>query len=355
MNCKIKLLASAATGLIAVAASPAFAAGTLQGTSITNTVTVNYQVGGVAQTAKSASDTITVDRKVLVTVAAAATTTSVVPGQIDAVTRFTVTNGSNDTIDILLGAAQLANGTAAPHGTDAFDTTGVRIYLDKAGGTMGSYDAGDTLVTSLDEVAPDVTLTVFVVSSIPAATTNGQVSAHSLTATAAAGGVAGTQGAVLANTTGANTAGVDNVFADIAGTDDAATDGKHSARNDYTVSAPVLTITKTSKLVSDPINLTSNPKAIPGAVIEYCITVANAAGGATATGLTISDILPTQVNYNANSIFRNGTVTSGVCNADGAALADTTGYNSTTKTVSGSLSDIAASEARTLRFQATIN
>lgn len=341
MNSKIKLLASAATGLIAMAATPAFAAGTIQGTSITNTVTVNYQVGNVNQTAKSDSNTITVDRKVIVTVAAVGGTITVAPGQNNAVTTFTVTNGSNDTIDILLSAAQLA--------TDAFDTTNLKIYLDKAGSPAG-YDATDTEVSSLDEVAPDTGRTVFVVSSIPADRTNGQVSAHSLTATAAEGHAVGTQGIGLVNTTGANTAGVDNVFADLAGTDDLATDGKHSARNSYTVSAPELTITKTSKLISDGYNTAANAKAIPGAVLEYCITVANATGGATATGVSISDTLPAEVTYNTNSILVNGTNCS-----TGTALADSTGYDSTGKKVSGSLDDIAASQARTLRFQATIN
>lgn len=36
-----------------------------------------------------------------------------------------------------------------------------------------------------------------------------------------------------------------------------------------------LSITKVSSLISDPVNLTSNPKAIPGALVEYLISVAN--------------------------------------------------------------------------------
>ena len=61
---------------LTAAASPALAAGTAAGSSITNNVTVNYQVGGIAQTATSATNTFTVDRKINVTVAEVGTTTT---------------------------------------------------------------------------------------------------------------------------------------------------------------------------------------------------------------------------------------------------------------------------------------
>src|SRR3546814_5087138 len=52
------------SALSSVAAVPAFAAGTTAGTTITNTATVDYQVGGVAQGQQSASNNFTVDRKI---------------------------------------------------------------------------------------------------------------------------------------------------------------------------------------------------------------------------------------------------------------------------------------------------
>lgn len=42
-----------------------------------------------------------------------------------------------------------------------------------------------------------------------------------------------------------------------------------------------LSVTKISSLISDPVNLTSNPKAIPGALVEYLISVANNGTAAT--------------------------------------------------------------------------
>jgi hypothetical protein len=80
MTSKLKLLvASSAVPFIMFGATPAFAVGTAQGTGITNTVNVDYQVGGVAQTQKTAADTFVVDRKIIFTLAEKATigTTSV--------------------------------------------------------------------------------------------------------------------------------------------------------------------------------------------------------------------------------------------------------------------------------------
>lgn len=92
-------------------ASPALASGTASGTTINNTVSVNYKVGGVDQTATGASDSFKVDRKVNLTVAEVGTTTTEVsPGQTAAVTTFTVTNNSNATLDFALAAAQQTGG-----------------------------------------------------------------------------------------------------------------------------------------------------------------------------------------------------------------------------------------------------
>lgn len=49
------------------------------------------------------------------------------------------------------------------------------------------------------------------------------------------------------------------------------------AIHDFTLCRPItnLNVTKVSTIVSDPVNGTSNPKAIPGATIDYLITVGN--------------------------------------------------------------------------------
>ncbi len=352
MKINDKLLGTVgAAALAAVVASPAFASGTAAGSTITNTVTVNYQVGTVSQTATGASNNFVVDRKVNLTVAEVGTTTTQVsPGQLAAVTTFTVTNTSNATLDFALTAAQQVGSAGAHANTDTFDVTNVKIYVDSNGN--GVYDAGtDALVTYLDELAADTAKTVFVVADVPLSLTTGAVAAVTLTATGKEGGTAGSQGVALSETTTANTAGMDTVYADGAGATDSARNADFSAKDDYTVLAAALTVTKTSTVISDPLNGTTNPKAIPGATIEYCIIVSNAAGSATASSVAINDPLPSTVTYDSTyGIFLNGTVTSGTCNADGSA-----GGSYAPTTVSGTISSVAASETKTLRFRATIN
>jgi len=351
MTIRKTIRGASALTLATVMAAPAFAAGTTAGSSITNVATLNYQVGGVAQTALNASNTFVVDRRISLTITEPGNAaTTVVPGQTGAVTTFLVTNTSNAALDLGLTLAQAAGGTTAHGGTDNFDITGVGLFVDT--NANGTYEAGtDTAVTYLDEVAADASRTVFVVGSVPIARVNGDDAGVTLTAAAYAAGTAGTQGTIVTETAGANTAAMDTVFADAAGASDAARDGQFSARDDYIVSSALLTVTKTSRVISDPTNGTTNPKMIPGALVEYCIQLANAAGGATATSPAISDTLPAQTTYNAAfGIFLNGTVTAGSCNADG-----TTGGAFAAGVVSGTLNSIAAGTTRSLYFRATIN
>ena len=342
--------AASLVALSALAATPASAAGVTAGSSIQNTVNVNYKVGGVDQTQISASDTFTVDRKVNVTVTeVGATTTSVSPGQLAAVDTFTVTNNSNAVLDFALTAAQQTGGAGAHSNTDNFDVTNVRIYVDTNGN--GTYDAADTQVTYLDELGADQTKTVFIVSDIPLGRATGDVAAVTLTATGREGGTTGSQGIALVQTTGANTSGMDTVFADVAGATDAARDAAHSAKGDYTVLAAALTVTKVSSVISDPFNGTTNPKMIPGSVVQYCITVMNAAGGAAASTVSVSDLLPTTTTYvSGYGILVNGTVTGTTCNLDGTA-----GGSYASGTVSASLPTVAAGDSRTVVFRVTVN
>ena len=346
------LLGASSGFVLAMSATPALADGTTSGTQITNTVSVAFTVGGTAQTAVTASDTFTVDRKVSLTVAEVGnTTTTVSPGQLAAVTTFSVTNTSNATLDFGLGAVQPVGGVAAHGGTDNFDVTNVRIYRDAAGAGAGTYGPEDTLVTYLDELTADSSVTVFVVSDIPLSRATGDVAGVTLTATAREGGAAATQGILVTQTTGANTAGVDTVFADAAGATDGARDGAFSARDDYTIFAAALTVTKQSTVISDPYNGTTNPKMVPGSVVQYCIIVRNAAGGAAANSVTISDLLPNATTYvTAYGIKADGTVTGTTCNADGAVAG-----TFASGTVSATIPTVAAGDARAVLFRVTVN
>ena len=337
--------AVSATALVAFTSAPVLAAGTDAGDTITNNVTVGYSVGGVAQADETASDTFTVDRKIDVTVAElGGSSTSVAPDQDNAAITFTVTNLSNDTADFDLSVVQSA--------ADDFDITGVEFYIDDGDGIFNAADG--SAVTFIDELAEDASVVIHVVGDIPDTVTNGQSADVALVAdTHEAGGV-GSLGTEYTATAGANTAGVDNVLADGAGDEDGANDGAFSDTDSFVVSAADLTITKSSTIISDPVNSTTNPKAIPGAVIQYCITVANAAGVGTATNVDVSDTLPGEVSFvSAFGIYVDGDAactggTEGVGSGDAA-------YNAGTGEVTGDLSDIPASTTRSLYFRVTID
>lgn len=341
--------------IAAISAAPAFAAGTAAGTTITNTATINYSVGGVAQTAITASNAFTVDRQINLTVAeVGTTTTSVSPGQSAAVTAFTVTNTGNETQDFRLSVSQLSGGTAPHGGTDSFDVTSPTIYVDT--NSNGTYDAGtDTAVTFLDELAADASRTVFIVANIPISATNGQIAAVALTAEAREGAGSGSEGAALTQTSGADTTGKDTVFVDGAGSDDSARDARFSARDDYTVAAPVLTVSKISWVIDDPVNGTTNPKRIPGATIGYCIIISNAAGGAAASGVSISDPIPSQTTYVTGSVLLGGTTVGGGSPTSCTGGATSTASFSSGTVSSGTISSIAANSTQVLWFRATVN
>jgi uncharacterized repeat protein (TIGR01451 family) len=77
----------------------------------------------------------------------------------------------------------------------------------------------------------------------------------------------------------------------------------------------VLIIEKSSTIISDPVNGTTNPKAIPGAIIEYAITVRNAGTRVVdASSIIITDIMPADMAFAVTSpvTFTNGTTTSGL-------------------------------------------
>jgi len=351
MTKTIKLLGVASTLALMAGATPAFAAGTTAGSTITNTVTVDYKVDNIDQTAETDSDEFTVDRKVNLSLTEVGTvTTQVTPGQLAAVTTFLLNNSSNAVMDFGLAVTQLAGGTAKHGGTDTIDVTNVKIYRD-TGGVVGAYDAGtDTEVVGfLDEIAADANITLFVVSDVPLGLDTGDVAGVRLTATARDGGVAATQGSVSTETAGANTAGVDTVLADTNANGNTARDGISFDEDDYTVLTAALTALKTSLVISDPFNGTTDPKMIPGAVVEYCVAVTNA-GGALATNINISDTLPAETVFEPTyGVKVDGTKTGLVCNEDGVA-----GGGHAAGVVSAPLSDIAATNTRTVKFRVTV-
>jgi hypothetical protein len=297
----------------AIGTGTVHAAGTASGTSINNLSTLNYSVGGVAQPAIGSSPTgnssgagtattFVVDNRVNVTVVTTDSTfVAVVPGALAQVTTFTVTNTGNTVQDFALTSAQAANGQTLFGGTDNFNTGACSQFLE-SGVTVG-YQPGADTATFIDELAADAARTVYVVCDIPAGQVNNDNAIVGLIATARAGGGAGL-GAVLAESP-ADTAGVDIVFGDAAGTDDAARNANHSARSVYRVVSAALSVAKISTLICDPFNGTTNPKHIPGAIVRWTITITNT-GAASASLNTVTDAINAVTAFDANLVTGAG-------------------------------------------------
>lgn len=64
-----------------------------------------------------------------------------------------------------------------------------------------------------------------------------------------------------------------------------------------------MTMTKTSAIVSDPVNGTTNPKMIPGAFVDYTLTINNPGSSAiTSNSIFVVDVLPTQMALYVNTL-----------------------------------------------------
>jgi uncharacterized repeat protein (TIGR01451 family) len=335
-----------AIALGSLVANPAYATGTAAGTTITNSVSVDYTVGGINQTDATATNDILVDRKINVTVARIdGTATSVTPGALNQAVAFRIENVSNATLDLQLAAVQKTTGTAAGiTGTDAFDVTGAFIYyLDANGNNVYDPATDTTSVVHLNAVAPDTPVTVFVVApSVPLGATNGQIAAVTLTATGRENDGASSLGNALTQAS-SNTAGVDTIFADAAGASDAVRDAAFSATDDYLVLSATLAATKTSSVVAGDFGTGA---AIPGATVQYCISVSNS-GGVAATGVAISDTLPSQMTYDTGYGVKVGGAN---CTTPGGSAG-----SFASGVVSGTISPLNPGTTQTLIFRATIN
>lgn len=359
--------------LFSVTAGRALGAGTAAGTTISNQATVNFQVGGISQTAVNSNNyQFLVDRKINLTVATTdVAAVSVIPGASNKILTFTLQNTGNGTQDFALSAVARVGGTGAFGGTDNINAASVAVRVE-SGATVG-YQPGEDTATYVDELAADGTKTIYIVGDFSSGTyTNGQIASYHLLAEARAGGGASALGSALTETAGADTPGtVDIVFADGQGSDtadDISRDAKYSEDSDYIITAASITVVKSSAVISDPFNSTTNPKAIPGATIEFTITLTNAAGASTATGISFSDSLNSEITGGTLAFVTAGyaagkgiQVTSPNINS-GSALALTnasdgdqgdwnvTGAN--TVTVTGI--QLAANESATIKFRVLI-
>ncbi|HSC06215.1 MAG TPA: hypothetical protein VLD59_05275 [Steroidobacteraceae bacterium] len=349
----------------------AFAAGTDAGVTIGNRATVNYTVGTTAQSpiessplgnsnpgvGNGANTNFVVDRRIDFTVVeTGGGFTTVAPGQINAVTIFTVANTSNAAQGFQLSAANVG-GTVFGN-NDNSDVGNIRVFVDNpaGGGTAGAYDPLVDTALHINTLGEDLNVVVFVVSDVPPTATNGQFANVRLTARAA---TVGSNGATLeTETAGADTAGMDVVFGD------AARDATETADDQYAVQSAALTITKSSSIISDLFNGTGpNRKAIPGSVIEYVVSITNN-GTAAATSVRLSDTLDANLDF-ATGQYNGGAAdvqidvgaSTTYCLVEDGADANGDGCNRAGQTLNVNpvaTITVAPTQTATVRFRATI-
>lgn len=358
---------------------------TASGTAINNTASLTYAVAGTPQTPIASSPTgnsapgtpgtvtsFVVDNKVDFTVVGGSVvtvqpnqipvTTAPLPTNTNTVMAFSIVNNGNTAQGFNLLPTSATTGTAstAPVGTDIFDPTAYQMFVAPAGTLPGAPFNPATAVAagsagSITSLAPGATAVVYVLATIPATTgpgaagaqlINGNQSVITLTATATAavaGPIAVTTAAapLVASTAtaGQNATGgaavglVDVVFAEAANpavvgaaTPILANNGSAAANGVYTILVPSLVVTKTASIVCDPISGSAATGNIPGAVIQYAITVANtAAAGQPAVNLNaanaIFDNLVPQLAFDPTKI-QGGVAPAALCATPGAGNAN---------------------------------
>ena len=269
----------------------ATAAGTAAGSTIANQARVDYDVGLIPQefilsdpagnstpgVGGGGTTDFLVDNRVDFTLVEDGVIgpTNVAPNQMDNVTTFLLRNTGNQTQGYQLIATNLA--------TVDGNMNNLRAFSDSD--ASGDWTPADTAF--VDSLGAETEVLVFIVAdadTVPALV-NGNVADVDLQAITAD---AGTSGATITTATvGGDTAAEDVVLA-VGGVNGT---GDNNAQDSYEVVSAELQVTKISTLIDDPFNGTTDPYLIPGATVEYLITVENLSATTDAVNVSVSELL----------------------------------------------------------------
>ena len=330
----------------ALCSGAAYAANTLTdaGTSVSNTFTLDYDVGTVGQPTitndnvspppgaivQGTPTLFTVDRKVDHIITATNSTLTSPPGTNVTLT-YELENEGNDTqaysfsLDDLDGGAGTFDGTIVSI-TYYIDTDDDGDFSDETGVVIVQTVIGDDPDTDPVDVTGDVPKGVKVLVEVVATIAGGVADtetdditlvaeARNPTAWSIETVGVGEEEEVTLATAGANTVlgNAENVLADDTGVAAAEAagdaDGLFAVTGIIQVQSPDLSASKSVTAVKEPgVSVPSvtdcstatpvaNAKAIPGSCIEYVIEVENTGATATAENLDIQDILPAEVTF----------------------------------------------------------
>lgn len=291
--------------------SSAWAGGTAAGTTVQNTFTLNYEVSGVAQTeidTASSPTEFTVDRLIDLTVASTGDTT-VPPGGQNRDLVFSLTNEGNDT--------QAYSLLYVNESGDDFTATSPTLYYYVDDGDETFEPSGDdgspqAYSAKTPDLAADAMLFVIVRANIPADRSDADQDSISLVADTLEPSSAGSSATpVVADSDGNSLTGnAENVLGDGSGTsNEVANAGDHSATGAFVVASADLDASKAVTVFAEDgtgcATIPGTPAsgdqyAIPGACIQYVITVSNT-GGTDATDVVINDVLSDELEFVAAS------------------------------------------------------
>lgn len=332
-----KTLTALAVGASFGLSGQAFAAGTEAGTVITNTASMTYTVGSTPIT-ESDDAKLTVDTKVDLTfswdngpqrdIAAGATSAL----------KLSLSNDGNFKQDFKFTVAETSNGTilpsfTAPDNTDNSNTAGtVTFYLDDDAGSVDSLDTANDTELTTDTISAaylglDDTKVIQAVVTIDDVAEDTDRIGLEIRAQA----VDGSGNPLTEDTTTDKNASQTNlddnliVFADDPTVDASLTlaggtnrDGGYVVLTEIDVEAASLEVTKEVTVISD-ILASANPRAIPGSVVEYTVTVENT-GAVAADSVDFLDNLTFDIDTDGENDIDRATIT--ITNVDVTGLAD---------------------------------
>lgn len=334
----LALSAAAALALTTTLASAQVAPGTV----VSNTIDLSYTSGGttISRTG-AATANFTVDRKIDLNVDGLNSGGIVYAEQAanDPVLSFLVENLGNDTqgFDINVASSGSLGLTYDPTGAGAEGTYWVKISNNATpgAGTEVIYNVNGTI--NAGDLPAGGKYWVHVYANVATSAASGQSRAFDVTATALNAGT----NTITTAVSGQGLAGVDTVLAD------PGLDGREAASESLQINAPDLTASKTVAVISENIGggfncATGSPVAgaaspIPGACVEYTITVSNGSTATlAATNLAITDALPANVTYAGHT---------------------TGNFTSVTKagnTLTGQITTLAPGQTRSFTIRATV-
>lgn len=310
---------------IALPGGVAWALGTPSGTAVNNTATLQYAQGGLSREINSNASSFRVDEIANVVVQKTDADRIVVASpDTRRVMTFTITNTGN-------GSQRFQVSVNAANPNSQFDPAAVRMIVDSNGN--GSYEPGVDVPYTAGQndpvIAPDRSVTMFVVSDIPPARPNNDVGLIVLTVQESVG--TGAPGTVFA---GRGASGSDLVIG--------ASRGIGVAQNGYVVLQAQPVLTKTQVVV----NQGGGSAPLPGSIVTYSLQLDLRGSGSAFNGV-VADTVPANTSYVPGSL-----------RLDGVALTDRADGDTGRWTGNGievSLGSLVAPVSHVVSFQVRLN